>query len=124
MRIEEALIEHHWPPLFETFGVDVSYSRGGSVLADSIQAIKGIRATEMPTYEFTIGLLADDFIVKNSDLISFGIGEPLRKDIIEWTDYQGVLRRFEVNLPGDQRQYDYLDQLQILVRIHTKEINV
>ena len=123
MRIEDALNDHHWPSLFDTFGETVEYWRDETMLTDSLSVIKGSRASQHTSFDFSMTLIADDFIVKYADLVLLGIGIPQESDQLVWTDYHAVMRKFDVELPGGQRWYDYLDQQQIMVRIHTKEVS-
>lgn len=120
MNAVTAITDSLWPALFQVHGYTVEYYRCGASIG-TLDAIKGIRTTQLDVGEYTSTHTSDDWIFKWSDLRQSSI-EPERGDEIYWTDASGDLHRNEVNLPGDERQYDFMDQHQTLVRVHTKEI--
>ncbi len=64
----------------------------------------------------------DDFIVKASDYITLVGGEPDVHDVIEWTDDNANVRKYQVGVDGLDRQYTPVGQFGLLYRIHTSEI--
>ena len=110
-----------WPVLFAADGYQVTYMRDGSPCG-TVDAIAGRRNTEVDGGGFTSTVVSDDYICKIADLIAIGVGQPERGDTLVWADANGVEHFQEVGLPGAERQYDFVDQHQTLVRIHTREV--
>ena len=95
---------------------EVTYTRGETV-SDPITATQQASAYDIDTgqgvYE-TVSVI--DWVIELSDLAAFG--KPEHRDIIT----RGS-QRFEVLGLTGMAQFEYVDSLQLIVAIHTKEIS-
>ena len=121
-RTEDMVSADLFPTLVDHVGITVTYYRDGSQVG-TMDAVKGSRMTELMGSESTTTAISDDFIVKYTDLVTLGVGMPRRRDTLSWTDTHGTTHVQEVTMPGAEREYDFVDQMHVLVRIHTKEID-
>lgn len=121
MTLAADAFEMLWEGMSELASIEVSYQ---PLVGTSFHlvAVRGRRRIEVDAGEYTQTFVSDDFIVRVADLLATGVKEPRRRDRIQWTDVHGELHVNEVSLPGNERPYDFADQLHQLMRIHTKEI--
>lgn len=119
---EKAVSVTLWKGIVRSCGVSIQYRRNGANLGLPFVAVKGKSNTETVSATSVETLIADDWICRKEDLVSRGINNPERGDRITWQDSASVFHTYEVlHTPGD-RQWAKVDQLGLLVRIHSKEI--
>ena len=102
---------------------DVTYRRGAQQVV--LKATAG--RTEAEATDDEGGVLrieSRDFIVQAADLVLGGTRTlPELGDLIELTDSQGVVHRYELMTLGVEGHWRWSDPYHTLLRIHTKEID-
>lgn len=116
-----AVLVDMWPTLVEHHGVAIKYRRDGGPWED-LDAVKGRRTTDQLNSEYTESIVSDDWMVLAIDLETAGFGQPKRHDEIQWTDDFSKVRTFQVQMPGSERQWDWVDPGNNIMRIHTQEV--
>lgn len=105
-------------------GVDIIYTPvGGDPEPFPLTCIKGRRNTEVDIGGSIQTVVIDEFIIDTATLLAELGRVPKRRDTITWTDEAGLTHLQEVNLPGGSREYDYADQFNVCMRVHTKEVS-
>lgn len=104
-------------------GATVSITRGAAAPVN-LSVVRGRAFTErFGTDDGFYGTAhQDDFIVRSADYITEVGGEPDVHDVIEWTDDDANVRRFQVGVDGLDRHYTPVGQFGLLWRVHTTEV--
>jgi hypothetical protein len=105
----------------EHLAVNVSYRPRDSQAAVAVPATIGMtRWDSLDAAGQMIRFETRDFLVGVTDYAS----DPKRGDVISETDYRGVIRQYEVSVPGGANNpWSWADRGQRIRRIHTQLID-
>lgn len=128
MGLESEMLAH-WRRLSARAGISCTLRMDGQTI-NNLTLVPAGRRTQVQDTEGVIQSSKDaDFLAKVADL-QFDDGQggtqirhPERRTKIEYTDVNGLARKFEVTTNGAGRQWDPMDSYGVMIRIHCVEVS-